>query len=64
MRLSGYQQFQFFSKRKTNDFPFLRHFCARKNVAFVVFCSLVFVLLAVFCLICVFVHLKAFCKER
>ena len=30
-------------KRKINNFPPLRIFCAQKIVAFVVFCSLVFV---------------------
>ena len=50
----------FFKKRKIINFPPLRSFCARKTVAFVVFCSLNFVLLVGFDLICVFVRLKFF----
>ena len=51
-------------KRKITNFPPLRSFCARKNVAFVVFCSLVFVLLVGFGLICVFVRSKSFRKKN
>ena len=52
-----------FKKGKLNDFPALRRFCACKTVAFVVFCSLVFVFLVGFGLICVFLCLKFFCKK-
>ena len=50
-------------KHKTNNFHLLRSFCARKIVTFV-FCLLIFVLLVGFGLICIFVHLKSFCKKN
>ena len=50
-------------KRKTNNFYPHRRFCERKIVAFVVFRSLVFILLVGFCLICVFVCSKYFRKK-
>ena len=53
----------FFKKRKIAIFPPLRSFCAEKIVAFVVFCSLNFVVLVGFDLICVFVRLKIFRKK-
>ena len=62
MRLS--RQFQFFKERKTSDSSPLRSFCARKTVAFAIFCSLVFVLLVGFCLICVFVRLTFFRRKK
>ena len=61
MRLS--RQF-FFEKRKINNFPPLRSFCAPKTVAFVVFCFLVFVLLLGFCLIWLFVRSKCFLQKN
>ena len=50
-------------KLKTNDFHPLKSFCARKIVAFVVFCLLNFVLLVGFGLICVFVCSKLLRKK-
>ena len=50
-------------KHKINNFPPLRGFSARKIVAFIDSCSLVFVLLVDFCLICVFVRLNLFVKR-
>ena len=50
-------------KLKTNDFHPLKSFCARKIVAFVVFCLLNFVLLVGFDLWCVFYAQKFFVKE-
>ena len=51
-------------KRKINNFPPLRSFCAQKIVAFVVQCLLIFVLLVDFCWIYVFVRLKSFRKNK
>ena len=52
-------------KHKRNDFYPLRSFCGEKIVvAFLVFCSLIFVLLVDFCLICVFVRLTSFLKTK
>ena len=53
-----------FSEFETNGFHLLRSFCARKIVVFAVFCSLIFVLLIGFCLICVFVSSKSFRKNK
>ena len=53
-----------FSEFETNDFHLLRSFSAPKIVVFVVFCSLIFVLLVGFCLICVFVRSKSFRKNK
>ena len=68
------EQFQFKKKKnilltknmpqaKTNYFHPLRHFCMQKIVAFVVFCSLNFVLLVGFCLWHVFCVRKIFLKK-
>ena len=43
--------------------PHKNFLCIQKIVAFVHFCSLIFVLLVGFCLRCVFVRLKSFCKK-
>ena len=50
-------------KRKTSDFYCLRSLFAQKTVAFVVFCSLIFVLLVGFLYLSVFVRLKSFRKK-
>ena len=52
------------TKPNTNDFRHLRIFCACKNRCLVVFCSLIFVLLVGFCLICVFVRSRCFRKKN
>ena len=52
------------SKRKTNNFSPLGSFSAQKIVAFVVFCSLNFILLVGFGMIYVFVHLKFLRKKK
>ena len=44
------------TKRKTSDFYPLRSLCAQKIVAFVVFCSLVFVLFVGFLFVSVFIR--------
>ena len=51
-------------KSKTNNFLSLKSFCEQKIVAFVVFCSLVFLLLVGFDLIYIFVRLKFFHKKN
>ena len=51
-------------KRKITNFPPLRSFYALKHFAFVVFSSLVFVLLVGFGLICVLVRSKSFRKKK
>ena len=50
----------FFKTHKITNFPPIRRFYAQKTIVFVVFCSLVFVLLVGFCLICVFMGSKSF----
>ena len=47
---------------QNKQFPPLRRLFVQNIVAFVVFCLLIFVLLANFCLTCVFVRLKLFRK--
>ena len=56
-------QFQFFKKAQNKNFSPLRCFYERKTVAFVVFCSLVFILLVGFGSIYIFVGLK-FCAKK
>ena len=50
--------------RKINNFPLLELFLHQKPLPFVVFCSLNFVLLVGFGLICVFVCSKFFYKKK
>ena len=51
-------------KDKINDFHPLTCICAQKVAAFVAYCSLIFVSLVGFCLICVFLRLKSFRKKK
>ena len=53
-----------FECKETPNFPPLRSFCAQKAVAFVVFCSLVFVLLVGFGFVYVFARSKFFRKKK
>ena len=53
------------TKTQNKRFPPSQKFlCTKKTIAFVVFCSLIFILLVGFCLICVFVRLRFFRKKK
>ena len=52
------------TKRKTSDFYPFTSLCSQKIVAFVVFCSLIFVLLMSFLFVSVFIRAESFREKK